>query len=71
MRACVLSKTGREILSASGAQPLDCSLLERPTNLSEGNVGMNAVGNSDDLVVPPTRANRTASVAAEFVERRK
>jgi len=64
-------RENREIPSASGAKPLGGSLLERPTNLSEGNVGMNAVGKSDDFVVPSTRANKTATAAAESVEERK
>ena len=54
-RGCVLWKTGREIPSASGAKPHGGSFLERPTNLSEGNVGMNAFGKSDDFVVLSTR----------------
>ena len=64
-------RENREVPSASGAKPLGGSLLERPTNLSEGNVGMNAFGNSDDFVVPSTRANKTATAAAESVEERK
>jgi len=64
-------RENREIPSASGAKPLGGSLLERPTNLSEGNVGMNAVGKSDDFVVPSTRANKTATAAAEPVEGRR
>ena len=69
-RACVLLKTGREVPSASSAKPHGGSLLERPTNLSEGNVGMNAFGNSDDFVVLSTRANKTATAATESVEGR-
>jgi len=67
-RACVLRKTGREMPSASGAKPHGGSLLERPTNLSEGNVGMNALGNSDDFVVPSTQVNNAATAVAESVE---
>jgi len=70
-RACVLWKTGREIPSASGAKPHGGSLLERPTNLSEGNVGMNAFGKSDDFVVLSTQVNNAATAVAESVEGRR
>jgi len=63
-RACVLLKTGREVPSASGAKPLGGSLLERPTNLSGGNVGMNAVGHSDDFVWSGTPITTGSGISA-------
>jgi len=69
-RACVLWKTGREAPSAAGAKPFIGSLLERPTNLSEGNVGMNAFGKSDDFIVLWTLVNNAATAVAESVEGR-
>ena len=64
-------RENREIPSASGAKPPGGSLLERPTNLSEGNVGMNAVGESDDFVVLSTQVNKAATAVAESVEGRR
>ncbi len=64
-------RENREIPSASGAKPLCGSLLERPTNLSEGNVGMNAFGKSDDFVVLSTQVNNAATAVAESVEGRR
>ena len=64
-------RENREIPSASGAKPLCGSLLERPTNLSEGNVGMNAVGKSDDFVVLSTQVHKAATAVAESVEGRR
>jgi|GEM_PF-1826668 len=53
------------------APVLDSSNTGRSANLSEGNADMNADGKSDDFVVPSTRANKTATAAAESVEERK
>ena len=64
-------RENREIPSASGAKPLSGSLLERPTNLTEGNVGMNAFGKSDDFVVLSTQVNKAATAVAESVEGRR
>jgi len=64
-------RENREIPSASGAKPLSGSLPERPTNLSEGNVGMNAFGKSDDFVVLSTQVNKAATAVAESVEGRR
>jgi len=64
-------RENREIPSASGAKPHGGSLLERPTNLSEGNVGMNAFGKSDDFVVLSTQVNNAATAVAESVEGRR
>ena len=63
-------RENREVPSASGAKPLGGSLLERPTNLSKGNVGMNAVGKSDDFVVLSTQ-HKAATAVAESVEGRR
>jgi len=64
-------RENREIPSASGAKPLCGSLPERPANLSEGNVGMNAFGKSDDFVVLSTQVNNAATAVAESVEGRR
>jgi len=69
--ACALLNNGREVPSASGAKPHGCSFLERPTNLSEGNVGMNAFGKSDDFVVLSTQVYNAATAVAESVEGRR
>jgi len=47
------------------------AVLERSANLTEGTADMIADGKSDDLVVPATRANKTGTPVAEFVEGRK
>ena len=64
-------RESREIPSASGAKPHGGSLLERRTNLSEGNVSMNAFGKSDDFVVLSTQMNNAATALAESVEVRR
>jgi len=64
-------RENREIPSASGAKPLSGSLLERPTNLTEGNVGMNAFGKSDNFVVLSMQVNKAATAVAESVEGRR
>ena len=45
-------------------------LWERSENVSDGTADVYAIGESDEFIVPLTRANKTATAAAESVEER-
>ena len=68
---CMRGNPKRENREIPSAPRLRDGVRGRSANLSEGKAEMNADGKSDDFILLTTRANKTATAAAESVEGRK